>query len=237
MTIGIMQPYYLPYIGYFQLIAAVDRFVIYDDIQYTKKGWINRNRILQNGKDVFISLPISKHNAYAQVKDIYLAENFDTFSQKQKRMVEAAYRKAPYFETGWKLYNELMEYNDKNLFNFIFNSIKKVCTFLNIDTEMVVSSTLNIDKSLHGAERVMATCKALGAETYINPIGGVNLYDSKSFKAKNIFLKFIKTNSIIYNQFDNEFIPFLSILDIVMFNSHEKITSEILLNHSFSYNA
>lgn len=224
MKIAIMQPYFLPYIGYFQLIGAVDKFVIYDDIQYTKKGWINRNRILQNGKDAFITIPLSQYAGVANVSDYKLAENFRQFALKQERMIEASYRKAPYFETTIEVYREIMAFDNQNLFQFIFNSVRKVNAVLNIGTEIVVSSTLQLPSGLRGAERVMAICQTLKAHTYINPIGGTTLYDKKDFSAKGIQLLFLQSNDINYEQFNNAFVPWLSILDVLMFNNKIKIS-------------
>ncbi len=98
MKVAIMQPYFLPYIGYFQLINAVDKFVIYDNIEFTKKGWINRNRILVNGKDEFISLPITKASDFLHANQRYLASNFENEKNKILRKIKESYRKAPYFK-------------------------------------------------------------------------------------------------------------------------------------------
>ncbi len=84
MKLAIMQPYFFPYIGYFQLINTVDEFVVYDNIEFTKKGWINRNRILVNGKDEYITLPIKKDSDFLHVKDRFLAETWSKDSAKMK---------------------------------------------------------------------------------------------------------------------------------------------------------
>ena len=232
MKVAIMQPYFLPYIGYFQLINAVDKFVIYDNIQYTKKGWINRNRILLNGKDVFITLPLLRDSDYSDIKDRKLADNFALFAQKQRRMVEQAYRKAPHFKTGMAVYDLIMTFDDFNLFYFIYNSVFKICQFLDIHTEIIISSTLPVNSDLRGANKVMSICKALQGDVYVNPIGGIELYQNSEFMANGILLQFLKPNEIQYLQFQNKFVPWLSIIDLIMFNSVERIRNEYLLNYS-----
>lgn len=221
MKVGIMQPYFLPYIGYFQLLNAVDKYVIYDNIQYTKKGWFNRNRILQNGKDMLFSIPLEKASDYLDVRERFISDGFDR--KKLLNQVRESYRKAPYFDTVMPLFEDMINYNDNNLFNDIYHSIQIVCNYLGINTEIVVSSTIDIDHTLKGQDKVLAICKALGATEYYNAIGGKELYNIDDFKRQNIDLHFISSNPIDYKQFKNEFVPWLSILDVMMFNSKEEI--------------
>ena len=226
MKLGIMQPYFLPYIGYFQLLNAVDRYVIYDNIQYTKKGWFNRNRILQNGKDFLFSIPLEKGSDYLDVKDRTVSAGFDR--KKLLNQIREAYRKAPYFDAAMPIAEKIINFEDSNLFHYIYNSVKEVCNYLNIKTEIIVSSTLDIDHTLKGQDKVIAICKKTGATDYYNAIGGQELYDAEDFKKENINLHFISTNPIEYRQFKNEFVPWLSILDVMMFNTVEEI--KILLD-------
>ncbi|MFV0419934.1 MAG: WbqC family protein [Dysgonomonas sp.] len=221
MKIGIMQPYFLPYIGYFQLLNVVDKYVVYDNIQYTKKGWINRNRILQNGKDLLISIPLAKDSDYLDVKDRFISEGFDR--KKLLNQIKESYRKAPYLESVMPMVEGIINCDDGNLFSFIYNSIKEICHYLNINTEIIISSTLNVDHSLKGQDKVIAICKELGAIDYYNAIGGQELYNDDDFKKENINLHFLSTNAIEYKQLGNEFVPWLSILDVMMFNSVDKI--------------
>lgn len=221
MKLGIMQPYFLPYIGYFQLLNAVDKYVIYDNIQYTKKGWINRNRILQNGKDLMITIPLEKDSDYLDIKDRYLSVGFD--KKKLLNQIRESYRKAPYFDMLMPLIERIVNYDDTNLFHYIDNSIREICKYLDIKTEIIISSTLDIDHSLKGQDKVIAICKELKATDYYNAIGGQELYSPEEFKKENINLYFISSNPIEYKQFANEFVPWLSILDVMMFNSLENI--------------
>lgn len=221
MKVGIMQPYFLPYIGYFQLLNAVDKYVIYDNIQYTKKGWINRNRILQNGKDILISIPLEKDSDYLDVRDRFITEGFDR--KKLLNQIKESYRKAPYWDAVMPLIDDIINYYDKNLFRFIFNSVERICRYLDIDTDIIISSALDIDHSLKGQGKVIAICKKIGATDYYNAIGGQELYNGDDFKKENINLHFLSTNTIEYKQLGNEFVPWLSILDVMMFNSVDKI--------------
>lgn len=228
MKIGIMQPYFLPYIGYFQLLNAVDKYVIYDNIQYTKKGWINRNRILQNGKDLLITVPVEKDSDYLDIKDRLVSNGFDR--QKLLNQIREAYRKAPYFDSVIPLIESIIKLDENNLFLYIYNSVKAVCEYLNIDTEIIISSTLDIDHSLKGQDKVISICKKLGTTDYYNAIGGQELYSVEDFKKENIDLHFLSANPIEYKQLKNEFVPWLSILDVMMFNSVDEIKT-ILENY------
>lgn len=221
MILGIMQPYFMPYIGYFQLLNAVDKYVIYDNAKYTKKGWINRNRILQNNKDTLISISVEKDSDYLDIKDRSVADSFD--KRKLINQIRESYRKAPYFEQVMPIVEDIINYEEKNLFLYIYNSIKEVCKFLNIHTEIIISSTIDVDQTLAGQDRVIAICKTLGAEDYYNAIGGQELYHPKDFEKEGVSLRFLSSNLVAYKQFNNDFIPWLSIIDVMMFNSLAEI--------------
>lgn len=221
--IGIMQPYFMAYIGYYQLINSVDKFIIYDNIQYTKKGWINRNRILCDNKERLISLPIKKDSDYLNVCDRELSESWVNDKVKMLNIIKTTYGKSPYFNEVYPLISRCINNSETNLFKFIYDSILEMNKFLDIKTKMIISSTLDINHDLKSQDKVLALCLNQNADTYINSIGGVELYDKKTFKEHNIELNFIKSNPINYKQFNNEFIPWLSIIDVLMFNSKEEI--------------
>lgn len=221
MILGIMQPYFMPYIGYFQLLNAVDKYVIYDNAKYTKKGWINRNRILQNNKDTLISISVEKDSDYLDIKDRSVADSFD--KKKLTNQIRESYRKAPYFEQVMPIVEDIINYEEKNLFLYIYNSIKEICKYLNIHTEIIISSTIDVYQTLTGQDRVIAICKTLGAEDYYNAIGGQELYQPKDFEKEGINLRFLSSNLVAYKQFNDDFIPWLSIIDVIMFNSLAEI--------------
>jgi hypothetical protein len=223
MKLAIMQPYLLPYIGYFQLINAADKFVVYDNIQFTKKGWINRNRILVNGKDEYITLPLKKDSDFLNIDERKLADTFKTERIKILRKLSGSYSKAPEFKSVYTLIESVFNNNEENLFSFIYQSLQAVCNYLDIKTAFVISSALPINHQLRSQDKVIAICKALHATEYINPIGGVDLYSKETFRQNNIELNFIKATAFDYKQFSNEFIPWLSIIDVLMFNPKEKV--------------
>lgn len=221
LRVAIMQPYFLPYIGYFQLMSAVDVFVIYDNIKYTKKGWINRNRFLLNGEPTEFALPLKKDSDFLDVRDRRLAADFD--STKILNRFQAAYRKAPQFEAIFPQVEAILRHPESNLFDFIHHSVQWVARVLDLRTRLVVSSTLDIDHGLKGQDKVLAVCECLGARSYINAIGGQELYDGASFEARGMELRFIQSLPHEYRQFSGTFVPWLSILDVLMFNPVEEV--------------
>lgn len=223
MKVAIMQPYFFPYIGYFQLLQAVDIFVIYDNIQFSKKGWINRNRILANGKDEYFTLPLKKDSDYLNVVDRKLSDNFEQDKVKTLRKIKECYRKAPFFEAVFPLIENAFNYQSENLFEFILHSLKLQLDFLGISTEVVISSSLEVDHTLKSQDKVIAICESLKASAYYNPIGGLELYDNESFENKNMKLNFMKSNPIEYPQLGQAFVPWLSMIDVMMFNDKDTI--------------
>lgn len=222
MKAAIMQPYFMPYIGYWQLIASVDVFVVYDNIEYTKKGWFNRNRILEAGHDRLFTIPIKKDSDYLPVKERYLSDDSDKENTRTLRIIENNYRKAPYFNEAFPVIKQCLTSLEKNLFEFIYNSIKTVANYLDIGTEIIISSSVDIDHTLKAEKKVLAICRAVHATTYINSIGGLELYDRDTFVSQGIELKFIKAKLTEYPQFGQAFVPGLSIIDVLMFNSKDE---------------
>lgn len=220
-----MQPYFLPYIGYFQLMKYADIFVVYDNIQFTKKGWIHRNRFLLNGKDALFSISILKDSDFLDIKERKLSEEFLDINMKTMRKIESSYKKAPFFDQVYPLFQKCFFFTEhKNLFDFVYNSIQIIRDYLKIETKILISSELdNENHLLKGKDRVQFICKKLNANQYINPIGGKDLYDKLDFANQSIDLKFLEAIQIEYSQFNFEFVPWLSILDILMFNSVEQV--------------
>lgn len=221
MKLAIMQPYFLPYIGYFQLIAAVDTFVVYDNIKYRKSGWINRNRLLHNGSDAMFSLPLKKGSDSLNVIARDLAPDFNR--AKLLAQFAGAYRRAPHFAPTFRLLERIIQKEGNNLFHYIHHSIVTVCQHLGIETDIRVSSTLHFDNELKGQDKVVAICEAVGADYYINSIGGIELYARPTFAAHGIELQFLKPRPFEYLQLGAQFVPWLSIVDVLMFNPIEAI--------------
>lgn len=221
-----MQPYFLPYIGYYQLMAAVDLFIVYDNIKYTKKGWINRNRMLQNGADAMFSIPLKNDSDALDIRERQIAVDFKR--DKLLNQLRAAYGKAPYFEQTFPLIEGIVRHEDANLFGFLLHAIEKSARHLGIGTPIRVSSTVSIDHALKGQDKVIALCAAVGADTYVNPPGGVDLYSGDAFREKDIDLKFIRPRLVEYAQFGQPFVPWLSIVDVLMFNPVARIRDGFL---------
>jgi hypothetical protein len=227
--LAIMQPYFFPYIGYFQLIQAVDQFIVYDNIKYTKKGWINKNRISHRGQEILFSLPLEGASDALDVKDRAVSTGFR--KDKFLNLIREAYRNAPHFQSVYPLIENIIYQPQANLFKYIYKSIIDICVYLKIETMITISSSLSIDHSLTGVQRVIALCQEVNAGTYVNAIGGKALYEKDQFKSCGIDLNFLQSNNFDYKQFDSEFIPWLSIIDVMMFSSVEKIRQYLLFGY------
>jgi hypothetical protein len=232
MKLAIMQPYFLPYIGYYQLIAAVDTFIVYDNIKYTKKGWINRNRFLLNGVDAYFTLPLKKDSDSLDVVERELTAEFDR--GKLLNQFKGAYARAPYFTKTFPLLEDIVRCEERNLFGYIHHSIVEMCAHLGINTEIRRSSEIAFDQRLKSQDKVLALCRALGAKTYINPIGGTELYGREDFSAQGIKLEFIKSKAFEYVQFGAPFVPWLSIVDVLMFNPIDTVREWVATSYEVS---
>lgn len=223
MKIASMQPYFLPYIGYFQLINCVDKFIIGDDVQYIKHGWINRNRILINGKDSFFTLPIKKDSYKLNINERYFADDIEWHKGKIIRSFELAYNRAPFYHEIKKVLCEIFDFKEMNLSKYVTNSLLVLCDYMDIKTPFYISSDLGRGNSFHREDAVIDICKLMKADHYINPIGGTHLYSKERFRSEGIELNFIKMKPIQYKQYENEFIGSLSIIDVLMFNPKDTV--------------
>ena len=231
MKLAIMQPYFFPYLGYFQLINCVDTFVIYDNIEFTKSSWIRRNRILNVDRDRYIVVPLKKASDYSQVVDLEIAETYDY--KKMLRVIKGAYERSPYFNHIFQLLEGIIPPKNNHLFDYLLGITKSLCAYLDIQTKFIISSSVSIDHSLKAQEKVIAFCTALNANEYINPIGGKPLYDKGAFANAGIELWFHRMSDLTYTQFNAPFIPNLSIIDVMMFNSKDKM-KELLNMYEFN---
>ena len=218
MKLAIMQPYLFPYLGYFQLIGAVDAFVVYDDVNYIKGGWINRNYILARGDKQLITLPLAGATPNKLIKEI-------TVGNRPHKLIETVrqrYGKAPQFAAVYPLLEDILLQHEKNLSICLDYQLRKICDYLDIHPKWHVSSALKKEKGLRGQEKVLAICIELSATHYINMPGGMTLYDRDAFARHDLQLSFIQPNPVHYRQFGNEFVPNLSIIDVMMFNDKEQ---------------
>ena len=219
MNLAVMQPYLFPYIGYWQLVDAVDIFVIYDDVNFIKQGYINRNKILQNQKAHLFTLQLIGASPNKKINNINIGGN----SNKLLRTIKQNYSKAPFYKDVFQVLEEILNNEEKELSKFLGFSLVKISKYLNIDTKFLYSSDIKNDKALKAQDRLIEMSKTLNATGYINSIGGIELYDKEIFSQNDINLSFLKSSEIFYKQFNNEFIPNLSIVDVLMFNSKDNI--------------
>lgn len=224
MKLAITQPYLFPYIGYWQLIAAADRFVLLDDVNYIKKGFINRNRILYGNSDHQFTISLDHPSQNNLIMDSKLSADPES-RMNFLRLVQDAYRHAPYYDAVYPMIERVMTNSELDLTEFIFYSIRETAAYLGVKTEFTKSSLVEKDPALRAQDRIIAICKKLDADTYINPAGGRELYDQETFAANGLQLYFIdmKQDMVRYKQFAEPFIENLSIIDVMMFNSVEEI--------------
>lgn len=229
MKLAIMQPYLFPYIGYFQLVNAVDKFVFYDDVQYIKRGWINRNYILERGeRKLLITLHLDKSSVKKKINEIRVEDN----SKKIIKTIKQNYSKAPFFDSAFPLVEKVFKLASSGplISEIASTSICEVSRYLGLKTNFLFSSGTYPETLGFGREgRPISICKIEGAEIIANPIGGENLYNKDDFRQAGVALFFLKTNEVKYPQFKNKFVPNLSIIDVIMFNPKEQIIS--LLNN------
>ncbi len=223
-----MQPYFFPYIGYFQLINAVDEFILFDVVQYIERGWMNRNRILSlnlDNKWAYIKLPVKSHNRKEIISNIKI-----NYSENWHQRIEGQlgyYKKirAPFYSIALEIIRESLKENYGLLVDLNFETLKIICKYLDINVKLTKCSDLHFDFSRieTSGDWAFEITRQSNAITYINPVGGRELFDMKKFLANGIEVKFIKPNEIIYGQSKRDFVPWLSIIDVMMFNSPETI--------------
>lgn len=225
----------MPYLGYFQLVHAVDKFVFFDDVNFIKKGWINRNYIYSlNGPHLF-TVPLIKASQNKLIKDTYI-NDFEPFRLSFKESLRHSYSKAPFYSQviewleGWFFRSE---------FSFISQlaatSIQKVFEYLDLEKEFFFSSEIDYQKSKTdntATDKIISICRLLGAKHYINPRNGKDLYQRADFERYDLKLSFINMKPIAYSQFDREFMPYLSMIDVLMFNNKEQI-KKLLTEYTF----
>ncbi|MFZ4619444.1 MAG: WbqC family protein [Bacteroidota bacterium] len=233
MKVAVMQPYFFPYLGYFQLIAAADRFVLYDDVNFIKRGWVNRNRVLIDGKEHLLTLPCRKLSQNKLINQIEV--DLDAASRaKMLKLFEHAYKKAPMFTEVFGLLTHTFEQSETNLAGFLHHSIRDICAYLGINTPIVLSSEVHSgSRGMEKAERLVQIAKSEGADEYINAAGGKELYRKEFFLERGVSLHFLETRFREYPQSAESFIPGLSIIDVMMHNPKDAVNA-LLAEYSLS---
>lgn len=224
MKLAIMQPYFMPYIGYFQLINLVDKFVFYDDVTFIKQGWINRNQILINDQAKLFSVPLSNASSHTLIKDVLISDiRYEKWKKSFLSTIMFNYKKAKNYEIVEALIERILLTPPKTISDLAIKSVIEMSNYLDLDTEFDVSSQNYGNTHLSGQDRVLDICQKENANTYINPIGGMELYSRDIFSERKIELMFISAHKTIYKQFSSDFIPFLSIIDVLMFNDKKQV--------------
>lgn len=226
MKLAIMQPYFFPYIGYFQLISAVDKFIIYDDVNFINRGWINRNNILINGKASMINIPLSDASQNKLIKDIMPITD-SKWKITLLKTINQNYKKAPMFNQVFEMLQEIFQAETTSISAFNYNGIRSICEYLRINTTLIPSSEIYANSELKGQYRILDICKKENAYQYINPTGGMELYDRNIFSQEGISLNFLKSELPPYKQFTDDFTPALSIIDVLMFCGSDEIKVQL----------
>jgi hypothetical protein len=222
VKLAIMQPYLFPYVGYFQLVAAVDKFVFYDDANYIKNGWINRNRLLLGNTVRYITVPLSGASPSRRINEVEVLPR-ERWLRKLLEAIRHGYAKAPHYTRISELIGDTLNSAATDISTLASHSVIETSKYLQIDTDFVPSSTLYGNAGLKGVDRVLDICMKEQADAYLNLPGGQTLYERKDFDALGISLGFIQPNLRPYRQFDDTFHPGLSIVDALMFNSAEEV--------------
>lgn len=222
-----MQPYIFPYIGYFQLMYAVDKFILYDDVDYINRGWINRNNILVNKQATLFTIPLVKAS---QNKAINTIEVLDEAKWKGKMLktIALAYKKAPFFKQVSELVEEVITPSYPSIAAMVEVSIRKTVEYLKLNVEIQSTSAVYQNQQLKAAERILDICHQEEATAYINPVGGQELYQKDHFLSNGVRLNFLKAVPLPYPQGKHDFIPYLSIIDLMMQMDPEEILSQHL---------
>ncbi len=220
MTISANQPYFIPYFPYWQLIHAADIFVIGDNYAFIRGGWINRNRILCNGDVTYFRINLMKKSCNRLICDIQMME-MDV--NKMLLILQSNYRRTPHFQDGMALMERILNHHERNLALFLKHSIEEVCGYLGINTKLMSTSQIEGNDIFKEKERIFDFCHRMGASHYINPIGGITLYDAKEFEEQGIALAFMHSNVASHHPEDISFANGLSIVDAVMRHSQEEL--------------
>ena len=231
MKLAITQPYLFPYLGYFQLIQAVDKLVVYDDVQFTRRGWINRNVILFNGNPHRFTMPVNSHRL--PICEISLPD-LTYWKRKFFTTIDFAYGKAPFFVQVKSLIVEVFSSPTQRLIDILMDSLHMVCDYLDIHTPFVMAIQYYDNRQMKKETRILDICRDEGADIYINLPGGKDLYNNDFFALHKIKLHFLEYQVTPYFQKSKKFTPFLSVLDVMMFNDPAKIKNEMLYDYKLA---
>ena len=218
MKLAVMQPYFFPYLGYWQLIAQADIFVIFDDVNYIRKGYIDRNFIVKDYETITFKLQVQKASQNKRINQLLTGSNKGDLVET----IRHVYRKAPSFECSYPFIAELILFEEQNLALYLENTIRAVCKLLQINTQILRSSDFEL--SSLGKNKIIPLLIETGADTYINPIGGRDLYQESDFLDSGKSLEFFKPNFTSDEVMAMHSIPHASIIHFILHNSPEELS-------------
>lgn len=221
MKLAIMQPYFFPYLGYYQLVHAVDTFVMFDDVNFIKRGWIHRNNFLIGGGAKLISIPLKNASQNRSICEIEV-DDAQLWREKMLKTIELAYKRAPRFSSVFPVVDAIIRSSEKKIGSLAAMSIRSVAEYLGMKTSFVPSSSSYGKHDMNAEQRILHICKRASASDYINPIGGRELYTRATFEANNLRLRFLEAKPVSYAQYNGHFVPWLSMIDVLMFNTKEQ---------------
>lgn len=222
-----MQPYFFPYLGYFQLINSADQFILFDTPQFIRHGWIERNFVLKpNAEKLYIKVPLKKHQRNTAINDV-LINNELNWKEKILAQLISYKKKAPHYYKVINLIKSALEINTNSIVKLNHSVIIEVCNYLEIKTPVKIWSEmgLKINKVIASDEWALEICKAINANEYINPIGGKEFFDTTKYEKENIKISFLQCEAQEYKQFGEVFVPYLSIIDLLMFCGKKEVKS------------
>jgi hypothetical protein len=221
-TVTVMQPYFFPYLGYYQLASASSTFVFLDDVTFIKGGWINRNRILLHDKAHMFTVPLSAPSSFRHIAETSISAHQE-WRSGFRQLLEQAYSRAPFFTPAFELIEQIVSIPHQTISSLAAESVRSVCDYVGVKTNWQTSSSSHPKKDLKGAARIVDICHSLSAERYVNAPGGKELYTAGEFKEHGIELRFLRPVLPRYSQHGTGFIEGLSIIDVLMFNPPEQV--------------
>lgn len=234
MKLGIMQPYFFPYLGYYSLIKKTDKFVLFDPVQFIRHGWIERNRILKPGPGwQYVAVPLEKKSLSTLIRDVEIKQTED-WRNKLLRQLDHYKKRSPFYRQAMPVIEEALAIETNSITHLNQNILRKTCAYLDIALDVSVFSEMDlaIDEVTHPGEWALHISKAMKADEYVNPTGGVELFRREQFDSAGIGLSFLGNNLTPYSQRRDEFENGLSIIDVMMFNDVAAINKLIDDTHA-----
>jgi len=223
-TVAVMQPYFFPYLGYYQLVAASSAFVFLDDVTFINRGWINRNRFLVKGSAHLFTVPLRGASIHRFINEIEVADE-QNWRTHFLCLLEHSYARAPYLAETLRLVQKITLSSHSSISLLAEESIRAVCEYVGLETQWQNSSIYHPKNGLKGAARIIDICRRLNATRYVNAPGGKALYTDDEFNQHGIELRFLRPTLPPYGQNTREFVEGLSIIDVLMFNPPDKVRS------------